>query len=219
MSSGYNPLDKLQLGLSIKNALLQQDVHPLPPASKFEGAGIYALHYTGRLSFYRSLAERNADGKFEAPLYVGEAVPEGYRKGHLDLHSDSKPAHKLYQRLRHHAKSIGEAENLTLEDFRCRYLVVDDIWIPLGEALMISACAPAWNKCVEGFGIHTPGEGRRLQNTSAWDTLHPGRSFVRKLDLPPHPKTRRQLEREVEEFLALPLEKRASAPTVDAGED
>jgi len=203
-------LDKLQLGLSIKNALLQQDVHPLPPESKFDGAGIYALYYAGKLSVYRSL-------RFEDPIYVGEAVPEGYRKGQLDLYPGQKPTYKLYHRLRHHAKSIGEIENLSIEDFRCRYLVVEDIWIPLGEALMISTYAPVWNKVVEGFGIHTPGK-RRPQNTSAWDTLHPGRPFVKKLNLPPNPKTREQLEREVEEFLALSPEQRASAPTVEAGE-
>ena len=29
------------------------------------------------------------------------------------------------------------AENLDVDDFECRYLIVDDIWIPLGETLLI----------------------------------------------------------------------------------
>lgn len=85
---------------------------------------------------------------------MGEAVPEGSRKG--GLLGDPKPTFKLHQRLREHERSLEQAANLQLEDFHFRYLVVDDIWIPLGEALMIHTFAPVWNK-IDGFGIHTPG--------------------------------------------------------------
>ncbi|MBL8260560.1 MAG: Eco29kI family restriction endonuclease, partial [Candidatus Competibacteraceae bacterium] len=43
----------------------------------------------------------------------------------------------LRDRLRQHATSIDQAENLELGDFHYRCLVVDDIWIPLGENMMI----------------------------------------------------------------------------------
>ena len=84
----------------------------------------------------------------------------------------------MLKRLREHAKSIEEAENLKLDHFSCRYLICDDIWIPLGESLLIERFQPPWNVLIEGFGIHTPGSGRKKQEKSKWDTLHPGRSLA-----------------------------------------
>jgi hypothetical protein len=65
--------------------------------------------------------------------------------------------------------------------FYCRFLVVDDIWIPLGESLLIEKTKPLWNVIVDGFGNHDPGKGRYNQQMSAWDTLHPGRDWAKKL--------------------------------------
>jgi hypothetical protein len=108
--------------------------------------------------------------------------------------------------------------NLLVEDFVFRYLTVDDIWIPLGETYMIDAFEPVWNKVVEGFGIHTPGKRRKGQYTSAWDTLHPGRTFVQDLELPPNPKTATQIIGEVENYLALPRSEQARLPVKDNGD-
>ncbi len=109
----------------------------------------------------------------------------------------------LANRLKEHAETIQAAENLRLADFLFRYLVVDDIWIPLGETYMIERFQPVWNMIVEGFGIKTPGKRRRGQYTSLWDTLHPGRAFVTKLGLPPNPRSSKRIEMDVEHFLAL----------------
>jgi hypothetical protein len=81
---------------------------------------------------------------------------------------------------------------------------------------MIDTFAPLWNKVVDGFGMHTSG-GNRPQTTSAWDTLHPGREFVKKVKLLPSPKTQAQLVREIEQYLAEPREAQKARPTVDAG--
>lgn len=187
----------------------------MPPGERFQGAGIYALYYTGDFPAYRAIFDQNKDGQFNLPIYVGEAVPEGSRKG--GLISNARPTYKLFSRLREHARSIECAENLRIEDFHFRYLVVDDIWIPLGEALIIDTFAPVWNKVIDGFGIHTPG-GNRPQTTSAWDTLHPGRPFVKKVNLLPNPKTQAQLIKEVQDFLALPPTAQARRPTLEAGD-
>ena len=195
----YNPLDKVHLGESVRDALLRQPVRPLPPAEKFDGAGIYAIYYVGDFPAYSRIAERNRNDRLEAPIYVGEAVREGSRTG--GLVAESITTSKLYERLRQHAKSIDQVENLRLEDFSCRYLVVDDIWIPLGEALMIRSFSPLWNKIIPGFGIHDTGS-RRIQTTSAWDTLHPGRHFVSKRKLPPNPKTQEEWVRDVQQYLS-----------------
>jgi hypothetical protein len=188
----------------------------MPPDQRFSGAGIYALYYTGNFPAYEPLARRNRDGKFDLPIYVGEAVPEGSRKG--GLLDSAKPTYKLCSRLRHHGASIRAADNLRIEDFSFRHLVVDDIWIPLGEALMIHTFAPVWNKVVDGFGIHTPGKNRP-QTISAWDTLHPGRGFVKKVKLLPNPKSQAQWIEDVRRYLELPRERQLERPTVETGEE
>jgi Eco29kI-like restriction endonuclease len=83
--------------------------------------------------------------------------------------------------LREHAASIQQATNLSLGDFTCRYLVVDDIWIPLAESLLISMFIPLWNSSLDGFGNHDPGAGRYNQQRSPWDEIHPGRSWAARL--------------------------------------
>jgi hypothetical protein len=91
---------------------------------------------------------------------------------------DDPPGSVLYNRLRIHYSSIDQAVNLDVEDFLCRYLIIDEIWVPLAESLLITQFAPVWNQAVDGFGIKTPGAGRIGQKRSEWDVLHPGRSFA-----------------------------------------
>ncbi len=175
--SPFNPLDKRNLGQSVAEALLNQPVHPLPPAP-FEGAGVYAIYYTGNFPHYKPIAVRNKGERFELPIYVGKAVPQGARKGGLGL--DAPAGTVLFRRLLEHAKSVDEAENLKSTDFWCRYLITDDIWIPLGESLLIERFKPIWNQLIDGFGNHDPGSGRYNQQRSPWDVLHPGRAWAMK---------------------------------------
>jgi len=175
----YNPLDKRNLAESTANALLARPAGPLPPPQPFAGAGIYALYYTGDFSGYRRIAEGNRERRYAVPIYVGKAVPPGARKGGYGL--GESPGEVLFRRLKEHAKSIQQSENLSLADFTCRYLVTDDIWIPLAESLLIEKFKPVWNRIIDGFGIHDPGGGRRQQERSKWDTLHPGRPFAKQL--------------------------------------
>jgi hypothetical protein len=175
----YNPLDRRRLAESVARAMLERDVGPLPPAKSFLGAGIYAVYYTGDFKSYAPLAEQNRAGQHGAPIYVGKAIPRGSRKGRAPLQPSSSP--DLYDRLREHADSIEEVANLNLDDFACRFLVVDDVWIPLAESMLIQWFSPLWNVVVTGFGIHDPGVPRARQQRSAWDTIHPGRAFAEKL--------------------------------------
>jgi len=174
----YNPLAKQNLGKSVAEALLIKPMEPLPPTS-FEGAGIYAIYYLGDFPHYRELAESCKPSETAIPIYVGKAVPKGSRKGLLGL--DGKPSRALFNRLQEHADTIDSASNIKLADFRCRYLTVDDIWIPLGEALLIETFRPLWNIAVDGFGNHDPGSGRHEGKNSSWDVLHPGRSWATRL--------------------------------------
>jgi hypothetical protein len=187
----YNPLDKNNLGASVADALLERDKIALENIEQFIGAGIYAIYYVGDRQPYQLL------GVNEIPIYVGKAVPPGARKGNFGLNTD--PGQTLYRRLKEHTESIRQASNLDIKNFQCRYLVVDDIWIPLGEALLIAKFSPIWNKVVDGFGNHDPGKGRYQQFRSRWDTLHPGRSWAHKCR--ERGETAEQIEKEIVAYL------------------
>ncbi|MEC4767914.1 Eco29kI family restriction endonuclease [Halomonas sp. CUBES01] len=191
----FNPLDKKHLGESVGQAMLRQPINSLAGLSKFNGAGVYAIYYSGDFPAYEEIAKRNNSGSYIAPIYVGKAVPEGARKGKLSPASTET----LFRRLNDHKKSLDKAENLHLEDFFYRCLIVDDIWIPLGESLLIAKFSPVWNNFIDGFGNHDPGSGRHAGLRPRWDVLHPGRSWAEKLQ--PRPETQEQIILEVKEQL------------------
>jgi hypothetical protein len=184
----YNPLDKIHLVEDVVRALLARPIITLPPPESFVGAGLYALYYAGDFSAYRQIAEQNRQDAWAMPIYVGKAVPAGTRKGGYGL--DEPPDQALYRRLCEHAWSILQTTNLALNDFRCRYLIVDDIWIPPGESLLTTMFVPLWNHHLDGFGNDDPGSGRYNQRRSAWDEIHSGRPWAAKL----RPNARSQAE-------------------------
>lgn len=191
----YNPLDKKNLGVSAATALLSSAVHNLPP-EKFIGAGVYAIYYRGDFESYKKISEMNKDG-FQVPIYVGKAVPAGARKGGLGMDVDHGLA--LFNRLNEHYASITDANNLNPRDFYCKFLVVDDIWIPLTESLLIEKFKPLWNRCIDGFGNHDPGSGRYNQQRSPWDSIHEGRSWATKLK--PNALSKEQLLEKVKNYI------------------
>lgn len=192
----FNPLDKRHLGESVAEALLStlpQSLHPDP----FIGAGVYALYYTGPFSAYRQLSEVNQHDQFRCPIYVGKAVPAGARKGGLGMEVEHGQA--LYKRLAEHAESINATNNLLLDDFRCQFLIVDDVWIPLAESMLIERFRPVWNIILDGFGNHDPGKGRYNGMMPQWDCLHPGRAWATRLQ--PCSQNSDQLVEKVNSFL------------------
>ena len=163
------------LAVSIASALLTTEPTHLAGVPAFYGAGVYAIYYHGDLPMYSLLLTAAVDDS-AIPIYVGKAVPKGGRKGVAVEHGTKSRA--LSNRLGEHARSINQATNLDIDEFTCRWLVVEPIWIPLGENVVISRFAPVWNVIVDGFGNHDPGAGRRAGARSRWDTLHPGRPWA-----------------------------------------
>lgn len=196
MSEPFNPLDKENIGRSVVHAMLETEAIPLADLETFNGAGIYALYYKGDFAAYKKLKETN-DGEFRVPIYVGSAVPPGGRKGGFGM--VTTPHAKLFGRLNKHRQSITQVENLEVKDFHCRYLLVDDIWIPLGESLLISWYSPLWNQKLDGFGNHDPGKGRYQQLKSQWDVVHPGRPWAEKCAK--RPETQAQLIDDITSYL------------------
>jgi hypothetical protein len=179
VAAPYNPLDKINLAKSIEGAILQQECKPLGSTIDVKGAGVYLIYYRGPFPPYAQLAEANREF-CKIPIYVGKAIPSGGRKGGIrSMSSDRGTA--LASRLRKHAATIRSTSTLEIDDFRYRYLVLDDIWIPLGENILIETFKPLWNVAVDGFGINDPGKGRTAQKRSSWDALHPGREYAERL--------------------------------------
>ena len=155
----YDPLTLEELGRNAARALMSYPAAPLAPEA-ITDAGVYTLHYRGDFEPYADLGE--------TPIYVGQAQ-------------------RLSARLRQHANSIDQVENLSLDDFECRWLVLAHVWITLTEQILIDEYRPVWNY-ITGLGNHAPGSGRGAQKRSQWDTLHPGRPWAAGLsDLPEGP--------------------------------
>lgn len=148
------------------------------------GAGVYAIYYCGNSPLY---PEVPATGGSEVrPIYVGKAVPSGWRTARS---AETEPGLIVTKRLQEHAKNIALAQNLTIENFRCRYIVLRNSeadLISACEAFLIRAYLPIWNAVIDGFGNHDPGKGRYNQQKSDWDHLHPGRAWAEKLKACPN---------------------------------
>ena len=197
MSQPFDPLDRKNLAYSIGQAILSASPVRMDQLNRFEGAGLYAIYYSGNNDTYSELSALNQNGNLNCPIYVGKADPKGKRKGISDdLAAKGTP---LYSRLTKHAASISAANNLELSDFYCQYLIVEDIWIPLGEALLISKYMPIWNNFLDGFGNNDPGSGRYNQLRSRWDVLHPGREWA--LKCRERSETSTQISSEVKEHI------------------
>ncbi len=146
----YNPLSVEELGRNAVRRLMEYPATQLPPAVSFTGAGVYTIHYRGDYQPYAGLPD-------EESIYVGKAEIRGRRQVRA---GKARPSADLHKRLSEHAASIEAAHNLHLGDFRCRWLILDSIWIGLTEQVLIAAHRPLWNSVVDGFDNHDPGGGR-----------------------------------------------------------
>jgi len=169
----FNPLDKHNLGESVGLALSRCPAVSMAKIPTFKGSGIYALYYSGDFAPYATLAALNQED-FTVPIYIGKAVPAGSRKGLNPKQSEQ--AAKLFTRLNNHARSIKHTQVLKVEDFTCRFLVVEETWIGLCESLLIQTSVPLWNAKLDGFGRNPQGKNRK-DGLSPWHAYHSGRDF------------------------------------------
>lgn len=194
----FDPLSYENLGGSISRALDEEIVEPLAELKRFDGAGVYALYYTGDFPSYAPLARANQHEPGSWAIYIGKAEAESARKGDPDQTS-TLDGPRLFNRIRNHLRSIQKVHNLDENDFLVRALVVAPTWVPLAEAVSIRLHHPLWNVLVDGLGNHDPGAGRREGMRPRWDTIHPGREWATKL--PPRPESVGAIEQEALQYL------------------
>jgi len=155
-------------------------VHGLPLVDKFNGTGIYAIYYTGKIKPYEKYGVLNRS-EYNHPIYVGKAVPKGWRKSRISDNTQ-KQGTELCSRLRQHTCNI-KACGFDLKDFAVRFVIFENDssdMISAVEAALIKLKLPLWNVVIDGFGNHTPGKGRFEQAKSDWDVIHPGRDWANK---------------------------------------
>ncbi|GAA1525618.1 hypothetical protein GCM10009730_37660 [Streptomyces albidochromogenes] len=190
----FNPLGLGQLSENLRGALENQPKVALADLRSFNGAGLYALYYRGDLPLYAHLRGT------QVPLYVGKA--EAGNSNYGDPPSERKP--KLHKRIEKHRTSIDEADNLSVTDFDVRYLLLDDVWIVLGERALLRAYSPVlWNTLLTGFGANPAGSAR-TNPKSYWDTMHPGRPRSARY-LCNRTLTRQEIQNRVKEGIAVSL--------------
>lgn len=190
----FNPLDYDNLTKNVVDELMRRGPFRLPLSERFRGAGVYALFYVGNQPDYADVRSPDAT----QPVYVGKAVPAGARKGIREKGVPTGP--QLYNRLNQHTKSIQVGEDLSTDDFLCRYLVVEPLWIVMAEQFLITEFRPLWNTHLDGFGNHAPGKGRNEGEITWWDARHPGRPWAAKLR---QTRTKEQAASRVREYHAL----------------
>lgn len=178
-----DPYQPEVLGRLIGETMLEQPRQSVSTLHDFYGSGVYALYYRGAHRAYRAIRNR------DTPIYVGKADPPTPLAS-----SPVSQGPKLAGRLGEHAKSIRAAENLRIDDFDCRFLVVKSGLQKAAEDFLLNRFKPVWNQSIcKGFGKHGDDPGRRSNTRSEWDTLHPGRPWAARAGNRPNPKSPDQI--------------------------
>jgi hypothetical protein len=165
----FDPTNPEIVGQLIGGTMMEQPRYPLGTVPKFYGSGVYAIFYNGDYEAYGPIRRKNT------PIYVGKADPPTPNAKTVE-----EQGPKLSSRLGEHAKSVSAAKStLKLDDFECRFLVVQSGWQRSAEDYLVGLFRPIWNyKICHGFGKHGDDPKTRANTRSPWDTLHPGRLWA-----------------------------------------
>lgn len=170
-ASIFDPTDPNTAGRVVALTLVAQNRHPLADIPEFYGAGVYAIYYKGKFKPYLPLSG------MDHPIYVGKADPD--TQAAKDAVSQGT---KLSGRLNEHAKSIRKAiDTISIDDFECRFLIVQTGFQKSAEDYLINFFKPIWNseqKICFGLGKHGDSSDTRSNKRSPWDTIHPGRLWA-----------------------------------------
>lgn len=153
-----------------------------PPEERFNGAGVYALYYIGKSGLYAKFGREINREEYRLPIYVGKAVPMGWRQSRNAL--ENGEGAKLFERLKQHANSVRAGKGLNIDDFVCRLMIFEgpvQAMIASVEAALIAMHRPLWNSVIDGFGNHNPGNKRFSGMITQWDSLHPGRAWTNQM--------------------------------------
>jgi len=156
-------------------------IQTIPVSERFHGTGVYAVYCIAKKGAYKDFHEVNRTS-YDVPIYIGKAVPAGWRQAR-SANAENSESYELNNRIREHGRSIEQGAGLRLNDYRCRFMILEGAesdLIGTVEAALIRSYKPLWNSLIDGFGNHDPGSGRYEQAVSDWDVCHPGRLWAKK---------------------------------------
>ncbi|WDI40217.1 Eco29kI family restriction endonuclease [Bremerella sp. P1] len=151
-------------GMLIGRALGESEPQPIADVHRFYGSGVYAIYYTGKFAAYQPIKGTTC------PIYVGKARPD---RDEAVTPKEQGPA--VWDRLAKHASNLRKAKHVRIQDFHCRYMVIQSGLQDATEEYLIKHFRPIWNLVVTGFGKHGDRERGEL---SKWDVLHSGRPWA-----------------------------------------
>lgn len=166
----FDPSAPKVVGRFVALALVAQPRRPLADENRYYGSGVYAIYYRGGLPEYGPISNT------ETPINVGKAKPAAN-----NARSPTEQGAALSSRLAEHRKNINLVENLRIDEFECRSLVVQSGWETAAEDYLIHLFSPIWNSetgILFGLGKHGDAAETRTNRRSPWDTLHPGRKWA-----------------------------------------
>ena len=186
----FDPGNPQTAGHMVALAAIAQPRHRLSALKHFYGSGVYALYYNGEFDAYKRVS------RTEQPIYVGKADPQV-----PNAKDAATQGLALYRRLTEHSRNIRKAiGTLDVEDFECRFLVVQSGYQGAAERYLIDFFKPIWNSEVKicyGIGKHGDSSSTRANKRSPWDTLHPGRNWAR--SIAEDQKSEEQIRREIDD--------------------
>ena len=151
-------------------------VAPMPPPS-FTGSGVYALYCTAVKGPYAKFGKEINRLEYKVPIYVGKAVPPGWRQSRqLDGTADKSTS--LYSRLCKHSHSIEQGKGLSLSDFACRFLHLSTSEQTLATKItdfMVALYKPLWNTIIRGFSRCNFTNSTEQTYHTNWDVMHNGK--------------------------------------------
>lgn len=167
----FDPANPKIIGRFISLAMVAQNREKLSAVERFYGSGIYAIYYRGPFKLYAPLA------KTETPIYVGKAGPAVG-----NARTPMEQGDRLARRLEEHRRNIAKAAaTISVDDFDCRYLVVQSGYETAAENYLIDLFKPVWNSETDilyGLGKHGDDADTRANKRSPWDTVHAGREWA-----------------------------------------
>lgn len=169
-SSVFDPADPEIAGRNIALALMAQPRRPMADLPGFYGAGVYAIYYKGEKQAFPAYAELT---RADHPIYVGKADPDS-----ATATTPKAQGRAIWGRLREHANTIRKASStLAIEDFECRFLVVQSGYQKAAEDYLIRFFQPIWNSetaICYGMSKHGDSADTRGNGRSPWHTMHRG---------------------------------------------
>ena len=120
-------------------------VHALPPPIKFAGSGVYAIYCIATEGLYQKYGNEVNKYSYQVPIYVGKAVPQGWRP----MQNASLCFLSINEQLDFWKSLVKKTVGLFADDFMVRFCSSNYVGLELCSQLYKSLnilFSPLWNE-------------------------------------------------------------------------